>query len=473
MKTRTPNLLIALTVLAGIHQTHALTIFPIATNGAVSQAAISLAFGGTNYLVGIQGDAVASNHITAQLVSTNGNLIGSRIAIGRTGGAPKVSFDGTNFLVLWPDDALYPPIDVIYGQFVSRTGALVGSPFMISNPNTNAAFGSFQSVCFDGRNYFVIWTDAPNGDAYGALVSPNGSLVMSETLLSTNAYEPGVVFGRTNYLAFWQSKRPTGPELYDTYGEFISTNGVPGSDFIISQTPSPAYNPLCAAFDGTNFLVVWNKDIGPGYPSPTQWNFYGRLVSPNGTFTGNEVALVTDTNGPIFPFLTFDGADFLMTWTVGTPGTTNTQIYFQFLNQSPAPAGPEFILFSPQGTNAPFFGSIAYGNGQYAISGVIGGFIGKPVSGILPVTSSTATYGIIIPSSAAPPTMSATGPLTGTQFSLQLTGTPGINYAIQVSTNLALVNWTAIVTNSPTNGTFTFTDTSATNKSRFYRAVKQ
>jgi hypothetical protein len=34
-------------------------------------------------------------------------------------------------------------------------------------------------------------------------------------------------------------------------------------------------------------------------------------------------------------------------------------------------------------------------------------------------------------------------------------------------------NWSAIVTNSPTHGTFSFTDTSASNKSRFYRAVKQ
>ena len=47
------------------------------------------------------------------------------------------------------------------------------------------------------------------------------------------------------------------------------------------------------------------------------------------------------------------------------------------------------------------------------------------------------------------------------------------NYAIQTSTNLSSSNWTAIVTNSPTNGTLSFTDTSATNKSRFYRAVEQ
>jgi hypothetical protein len=61
----------------------------------------------------------------------------------------------------------------------------------------------------------------------------------------------------------------------------------------------------------------------------------------------------------------------------------------------------------------------------------------------------------------------------GDQFPLLLTGTPGINYAIQVSTNLGLPNWTALTTNSPTNGPFSFTDSNATNASRFYRAVAQ
>ena len=75
--------------------------------------------------------------------------------------------------------------------------------------------------------------------------------------------------------------------------------------------------------------------------------------------------------------------------------------------------------------------------------------------------------------STASPKMAATGSPAGTQFSVQLTGTPGINYAIQVNINLAVTNWTALVTNSPTNGAFSFTDTNAASKSRFYRAVKQ
>lgn len=106
MKTQIQKLflMLAMIAVAASLRTHATTIFPIATNGTVQQAGFSAAFSGTNYLVGIQGDAVTHDDITAQLISTNGALIGSRIAIGRTGGIPWVGFDGTNFLLVWPDD---------------------------------------------------------------------------------------------------------------------------------------------------------------------------------------------------------------------------------------------------------------------------------------------------------------------------------------------------------------------------------
>ena len=88
-------------------------------------------------------------------------------------------------------------------------------------------------------------------------------------------------------------------------------------------------------------------------------------------------------------------------------------------------------------------------------------------------TTNAGIYGVLIPASTTPPQFGPGASYGNKQFSLSLAGTPGINYAIQFSTNLAVSNWTAVVTNSPTNGTFSFTDTHATNKSRFYRAVKQ
>lgn len=114
--------------------------FPIATT-AMRELSAGAAFDGTNFLVGIQGDAPANSSITAQLVSQSGTLVGPRISVGRTGGAPLVAFDGTNYLMVWPDDAAYP-VDNLFGQFISQVGALVGSPFLITaGVHSNGASG--------------------------------------------------------------------------------------------------------------------------------------------------------------------------------------------------------------------------------------------------------------------------------------------------------------------------------------------
>jgi hypothetical protein len=62
--------------------------------------------------------------------------------------------------------------------------------------------------------------------------------------------------------------------------------------------------------------------------------------------------------------------------------------------------------------------------------------------------------------------------LTNGGFQLQLAGSAGSNYFIQVSTNLT--NWTPVLTNTTPNGLINFTDTNLGGRPlRFYRAVGQ
>jgi hypothetical protein len=59
------------------------------------------------------------------------------------------------------------------------------------------------------------------------------------------------------------------------------------------------------------------------------------------------------------------------------------------------------------------------------------------------------------------------------RFQMLLVGTAGQNYTIQTSTNLAGTNWTTLfITNNAATNAFIITDTKATNRSRFYRALK-
>ncbi|HWW03189.1 MAG TPA: hypothetical protein VNZ64_26040 [Candidatus Acidoferrum sp.] len=441
----------------------ATTIFPIATNAASFLAATS----GTNYLAAI----LSGTNVCFQLLSTNGTSIGPLTAIGSGMSFPLVAFGGGKYLVYW-DDNFISSGPSVYGQLISPNGALVGSQFFI--PSTG--LGAPRALASDGTNFLAVMEENGN-DYYGQIVTAGGTLSGSPFLISSqhgNGRSAAAVFGKTNFLVVWQSNNSDVGLGNKTYGEFVTSSGSAASPFQVNQTDSTDQDPLAIAFDGTNYLVVWMWDIGSGTGSVTNWDLYGRLVSQVGTFPGSELHLITDPGSQYWPSLTFDGANYLLAWGDNPGGAAlsspTNYVRFQFLNRSASAIGPEFNLFTAQGTNVPaFIGVVSDGNNIAAVA-----TLGSPIvdtNGNLQGFASASVYGAFIPTSAASPILTVSN-LVGTQFALQLAGTPGINYAIQISTNLALSSWTAVITNSPTNGTFSFTDTHATNASRFYRSVK-
>jgi hypothetical protein len=94
--------------------------------------------------------------------------------------------------------------------------------------------------------------------------------------------------------------------------------------------------------------------------------------------------MITDTNNPIIPALAFDGENYLLAWHAGL---TNSQIFSQFFNRSAVAIGPEFTLFSPQGTNEPLYGSVLFDGNRFLVTAIVGG-IGS--SGF---TGSSSTWG--------------------------------------------------------------------------------
>lgn len=474
-KSRTQKWAMALVVLGVFtHHTTATTIFPIATTGLGAFAV----FDGTNYLVGIQGDEVVHANVTAQLFGPTGALIGPRIKVGRTGGLPSAAFDGTNYLLVWDDAANYPNDD-IYGQLVSRSGALVGSPFPICTaPGMQDLTRGGPPIAFGAGKYLVVWRDGRSGTnaSYARLVLASGGLFGSEIPISADALpaEGGsVAFDGTDFLVAFQKQTSGSGVQYATYGMLISPSGTTTGPFLISQTTStspPARNtPSGLVFDGTNYLVVWSRDVGPGSPSASDFDIYGRFVSPAGVPVGNETAFITGKGDQSGGVPVFDGANYLVGGIDGTLGSSNSVTKVQFFNPVGQAIGPSFAplaAFPSQGVNKALFGGAVFDGARFVIVGTVGRFDTNGFTG-------AGVYGTFMPKSTTPPRLDVAGPLVTARLPLLLTGTPGINYSIQVSTSLAQTNWTTLVTNSPTNGTFIFTDAGATNESRFYRAVKQ
>ena len=77
--------------------------------------------------------------------------------------------------------------------------------------------------------------------------------------------------------------------------------------------------------------------------------------------------------------------------------------------------------------------------------------------------SAVATVMILVPAVLSSPTYTANN-----QFQFTVTGAPGTNYVVQVSTNLSFPVWLSILTNP---APFTFVDSNAQSfPQRFYRA---
>ena len=232
---------------------------------------------------------------------------------------PAVAYGGGVYLVVWQD--LRGAKSDIVGTMVSSAG-VVQLPLGVA-VTTAKGEQLYPAAAFDGTNFMVVWQDGRSGwDIYAARVSPAGSLVGQEAALSTasgNQQRPAVVFGKTYYLVAWQDSRNTG---WDIYGTRVDKNGATqdSAGIAIAQASGDQTNPALG-FDGTNFMAVW-QDKG----SVTDWNIYCARITAGGSLldsSGKAVSLAS--NNQLLPALAFDGTNYLIVWEDDRNGTTGTK----------------------------------------------------------------------------------------------------------------------------------------------------
>jgi hypothetical protein len=215
----------------------ALGEFPLLVTSTASQGTASLAFDGTNYLVvWTQSDNISStphSEIYGTRVSTGGSVLDpTGIAIATAPGSrtsPRLSFDGTNYLVVWYDfnsQLPVPPPTSIFGKRMKPDGSLVDGPASSLGIaiNTAATTKIDPTLVFDGTNHLVAWAIGdfsfnPPAGIYGAKVSTGGQVVAGQTngpgvLLNGPSQNNDAIYAypvafsnRANTLLTWSSIR--------------------------------------------------------------------------------------------------------------------------------------------------------------------------------------------------------------------------------------------------------------------------
>lgn len=151
---------------------------------------------------------------------------------------------------------------------------------------------------------------------------------------------PAAAFDGTNYLVVWEDFRALRPVLYGTRmtpdGTAIDPIGFPILDIEPTSQSLHDYEPAIA-FDGTNFLVVVRN----------QGQIRGVRVSPAGEVLDPDGFPISAENiRPREPAIAFDGSNYLITWSqISDPPAAEDGLYW-------ARVAPDGTVLEPGGVHA-------------------------------------------------------------------------------------------------------------------------
>jgi len=262
----------------------------------------AIVYGGLNYLVVWSG-------ISCTRIDTSGALLDSNFIDIGNGYDPSISFDGNNYFVVFKRN-----ID-IYGARIDTSGIVLDSAGFRISPINDVE--KYPDVGFDGTNYLVVWQDNRNelfelSDIYGTFVDTTGSVLDTlgfsiSALFNIEQSHPSVAFDGNNYLVVWQDSRN---DYADIYGARVTQTGVvlDTAGILICGAASAQYKPQIA-FDGINFCVNWEDWRGGNYA-----DIYGCHIDTTG-FVIDTFIISTKANNQLRPYITKGLNKFLVTFT--------------------------------------------------------------------------------------------------------------------------------------------------------------
>ena len=181
-----------------------------------------------------------------------------------TQSSPAVAWGGINLLAVWDDERISTDKDIFGGRFTAQGEALDPAGFPIC---TASSWQIYPEVAAGDQVYLVVWEDYRSGtyEIYGARVDFDGNVLDSDGFpICTGDWLmelPAVAWDGTNFLVAWSDDRDMiSRDIYaarvTSSGAVLEPNGFRvSSGSLLETNPSIAYN-------GTNYLVVWEVEGG-------------------------------------------------------------------------------------------------------------------------------------------------------------------------------------------------------------------
>jgi fibulin 1/2 len=169
---------------------------------------------------------------------------------------------------------------------------------------------------------------------------------MNQTVTAAQLH-PNVAWNGSNYLVVWQDQR-NGPQ-YDIYATLVSPAGVIGNAAGIGiETASETAELPTVASNGTDFLVTWDDHRLGAY------NIYGARVLANGTVVDpGGFAIDEAANDRFRPAVAWDGSAYVVVWDDRRSDAMG-EIYTRRVDASGTPLGTDAVPVSTASTTGAF-----------------------------------------------------------------------------------------------------------------------
>jgi len=285
----------------------------------------SVAFNGTNYLVGYSLLGPGVNPVVGNIVTPAG-VVGAQFVISPSCATaspnpcasqhrnPVLASDGASFYAVWSEQDVSTSANAyfayVFGAGVSGAGT-AGATTAVTPLSQAWDHGLFlqPAVAWDGAYYDVAWTDyragATNPDIWARRVSQAFAPEATELQVSSDASaqtQPSLARSGSNLLAAFADARSGGA----IYGQLLTSSAslaLSGSNFSIA-TGATDSGPA-AASDGSNYAVAFS-----GY----QAQAYTAGVTAGGAMQFAAERVSNSANAQFSPVAAFDGANFLVLW---------------------------------------------------------------------------------------------------------------------------------------------------------------
>ena len=311
----------------------------------------AITYDGTNYVVVWEDKR---NGVTLDIYASRVNTSGSVIDPGGVPISsaeneqyyPAIASNGTGSFVAWDDYRTSIEWNTLGSRFTTSASVLDPAGILISSTLNEQ---HWPAIAFDGTNYLVVWYDTWIGtsDIYGARVDTSGNVLDPSGIVISAARGdqalPAVAFDGTNFMVVWEDFRNlTDWDIYgarvDTAGSVLDPSGIP-----ISTASSDQYAPSLA-FDGTNYLVTWADARSSG--AEAYCDIYGARVSTSGTVLDTKgFAISAEMNMQHWPAVAFDGTNYMVVWQ-DTRDEGDSHIYATRVTPSAEVLEPQGILVS-------------------------------------------------------------------------------------------------------------------------------